>query len=499
MKKLKYLLALLLIPTLLALTSCILIKSSNTYYDYEQTKVNQISYTDIYNTQGLNKLESTGEHNVLVLPIEFSGDEFPTNYKDCLNRAYNGSADESSDLYTGYSESVKSFYYKSSYGNLNLSFTIADKYTVSATPKQWLSSSSSKLNNVLGLKAYDNGVNLLGAALDKYKENNDAVTFDENADGWIDAIIGVYSCDYTSNGNNAWDTDEYFWAYVYTAAAYETDYNTQSLTNPGFNVYAFLSYSFFFEATTSPAVDYHTMVHEFGHILGLDDYYPSSGSFNPMGQVVMEDYNICDHDMFSKLVLGWVDPIVGNIDGTVTLNEGECLLIPSAESWNGTAFDEYMLIEYYCPTGLNALDSTTQYPQRSLGLTEYGIKIYHIDARLIDDEGTNRYMYWANIKNKSLTEGYMYSVACSNCNKDEDTTFYDYSLCHMIEATKSFRYKMGYAATNDDLFQDGDVFSLDTYAKFFPETTTLDSGSAWNNTVTIDSVTSECATLTITK
>ena len=499
MKKTKYLLALLLIPLMALFSSCILIKNRTTYYEYEQTPVNQISYSDIYNTQGINKLPSIGDYNVLVLPIEFNGDLFPTEYKDCLNRAFNGSSDKNSELYTGYSESVKSFYYKSSYGKLNLSFTVADKYEVGLSARQWYSSSNSKLQVIDGENDYDNGVNLIGRALDSFKSNNDAISFDENEDGWIDAIIGVYSAPYTSNGKNIWDTNDYYWAYVYAATGYETDYSKADLSNPGFNVYGFLSYSFFFDNTKSPAVDYHTMVHEFGHILGLDDYYASSGSFDPMGKVVMEDYNICDHDMFTKVALGWVDPIVGNVDGTVTLKEGECLLIPSSEGWNQTAFDEYILVEYYTPTGLKALDSTIQYPNRSLGLTDYGIKIYHVDARLIDDEGTNKYLYWSNIKNKSLTKGYIYQVACSNCHKSDNTDFADYSLCHMIEATNKFKFALGYGATNDDLFKEGQTFSLKAYQKFFEEGTTLNSGNSFNNSITINSISSESASIIIKK
>jgi hypothetical protein len=35
--------------------------------------------------------------------------------------------------------------------------------------------------------------------------------------------------------------------------------------------------------------------------------------------------------------------------------QGDCLLIPAAgESYNGTAFDEYLMVELYTPDGLNA-------------------------------------------------------------------------------------------------------------------------------------------------
>jgi len=64
----------------------------------------------------------------------------------------------------------------------------------------------------------------------------------------------------------------------------------------------------------SPNIDAHMLVHETGHMLGLEDYYSYSGLENPCGGVDMMDLNVGDHDAYSKMVLGWVNPYV--VDGS---------------------------------------------------------------------------------------------------------------------------------------------------------------------------------------
>ena len=58
----------------------------------------------------------------LVIPVEIVNSPFPDDYQQILNLIFNGSSIE-----TGW-ESVSTYYYKSSYGQLNMSFEIADKY-----------------------------------------------------------------------------------------------------------------------------------------------------------------------------------------------------------------------------------------------------------------------------------------------------------------------------------------------------------------------------------
>jgi hypothetical protein len=154
--------------------------------------------------------------------------------------------------------------------------------------------------------------------------------------------------------------------------------------------YAWASYDFMYEGYGSSEVDGHTYIHETGHVLGLDDYYSyTEGDWGAAGGLDMMDYNVLDHNAYSKFFLGWSDPFV--VDGTkaaTTINlspfesSGQFILIN--DEWNGSAFDEYLAIEFYTPTGLNYQDSRVGgYPGNNVrGFTVPGIKIYHVDARL---------------------------------------------------------------------------------------------------------------------
>jgi hypothetical protein len=109
-------------------------------------------------------------------------------------------------------------------------------------------------------------------------------------------------------------------------------------------------------------------------------------NFNPAGGWDMMDENILDHDIFSKMALGWTTPYVVSGDCTLEINpsetKGNCILV-APSSWNQTAFDEYLLMELYTPTDLNYLDSHTAYSSREKHYTTYGVKLYHIDARVV--------------------------------------------------------------------------------------------------------------------
>ena len=133
--------------------------------------------------------------------------------------------------------------------------------------------------------------------------------------------------------------------------------------------------------------------HETGHMMGLQDYYDYDGAANPMGRVDMMDNNIIDHNAWSKFNYGWVSPYVVDQPGTITLRpsvtSGDCLLLPSSSGWNGTPFDEFLLLEYYTPEGVNEQDSLEGYAGRPdlCGFSEKGIRIYHETALLAFQKG----------------------------------------------------------------------------------------------------------------
>lgn len=100
-----------------------------------------------------------------------------------------------------------------------------------------------------------------------------------------------------------------------------------------------------------------------------------------------------------KWALGWIDPRaitnstkLTNKGLTVTLkpfeSSGDALVVglPNNNGWYG---EEYIILEYYTPTGLNERDSQYAYGSYSplsgssypKGFTQSGIIAYHVDSR----------------------------------------------------------------------------------------------------------------------
>ncbi len=138
------------------------------------------------------------------------------------------------------------------------------------------------------------------------------------------------------------------------------------------------------------SMDAHTFIHEFGHMLGLKDYYdPNSyielSPVSPLGRMDMMDCSLGDHNAFSKCILGWEAPMVVNGEAEIALRpsqgNGDCVLLPLSTS-NGTLFDEYLLLEYYSPTYLNYADASLRGEMGMTLMGKTGIKAYHVDARI---------------------------------------------------------------------------------------------------------------------
>jgi M6 family metalloprotease-like protein len=461
---------------------------------YSISSVTPYTYRDLEKSEGADAVPSVGTYNLLVFPIELTDYPFASQTLTDIDTCLNASGSNE----TGYWESLSSFYKKSSYGKLNLSYTVAPKYKTGLTASQLFK----KNTTTAAASTY-----CLQQAVANYKSvNGDASTqkFDNDGDGAIDGVIMVYSCpDASQNASIARIDPEIslFWAYTYWDYNHGSSYWTKS--SPMGNVYFWMSYDFLYEAASSPAVDPHTLIHESGHMLGLDDYYSggngSDPKFNPMGGWVMMDENILDHDVFSKMALGWTTPYVVSGNCTLEINpsetSGDCILI-APSSWNQTAFDEYLLLELYTPTDLNYLDSHTKYSSREKHYTTSGVKLYHVDARVVS---TSDYKTWTAFSGTTLTGAgstKAYEVAASNCYKDTAKCNSSYSLIRMISADNINTFTNGELSNELSLFETGDSFSMSKYSKYFPNGTKLDNGKNLGYTISFDEVSESKARIT---
>lgn len=356
------------------------------YGDFEFTfKINVVEEVDVYEeiddtvTILEDILDEMGEYDgtvygitkglsdnskVLVIPVEFSDYKADNQMQSVLEKVFFGTSEE-----TGW-ESLKSYYYKSSYGKCNISGTVLPVFSTGNTSKYYDSmDDDTAVNSIIkaALEYYDNSIN--------YDE------YDSNGDNYIDSIYIIYTApiDYESD-------DSLYWAFSYQY--FTDDYEYYDSVEADF--YCFMGYDFIFETLANgKKVSYNaeTIIHESGHLFGLDDYYDYDDTKGPDGGIGggdMMDYNVGDHNPFSKMILGWVTPKVidaTNISSDITIDlksfgqSGECLVI--VNGWENSYFDEYFVIDFYTPDGLNALEAGYS------GLFSIsGIRIYHVDSRL---------------------------------------------------------------------------------------------------------------------
>ncbi len=443
-------------------------------------------------------LPTVGDVKLLVIPVTFTdyrcGSQCATR-KEQIRKTFFGAPGDTSW------HSVKSYYEASSYGALTLTGVVTDWYDSS-----WSSSEFSDLTGTGGDYdyAFDPTWAMLDAAIEWYKtySGSDLTEYDTDSDGFIDSVYMVYNNPNSSNANYSASGDEVFWAYTYWNY---NNVNTYNIESPVGLTLVWSSYDFMFEGYGVDGLDAHTYIHELGHAFGLDDYYTySDGDWGAAGGLDMMDYNILDHNAFSKYLLGWANPFVltGNqTTTTITLqpfeSSGEFFLL--GNTWNGSAFDNYLLFEFYTPTGLNQKDSAARYPGNNVqGFTVPGIKIYHVDARLgrFSNSSGNFVSY-----TDSLSVGASNYPYLAHSNTVDRSINENYRLLHLLEQGGVNTFLEGDIASNDTLFRAGDTFNpTTTHGSFFHH-----AGGRFNDqtligySMNVSSVTNQEVTFTLTK
>lgn len=401
MKKIK-LLSLLLASSLLPLTSCggtpgsspvsspvspttpitTGPNSSSTSNPIEipKGKSTQSNYQSVMTEAGTYVIPSTGEPNILVIPVDFS--DFTCS---SLKGGCEGSKATIQDGFFGERtsedtvESLTSFYKKSSYGKLNIKGYVADWYRAPNSATSIATKSSEEF-----LEYIDNSI-IKPALNNLISKGVDISKFDTDGDEVIDGIWLVYSLSYDSEKSGVNDSDGNFWAYTYWS------YLEDRFSNVYTGTYAWASFDFFNDGGYTDHPDMHTFIHESGHMMGLQDYYSYDASETgtpmmcPAGGLDMMDYNVGDHMAYSKFLLGWIEPRQASKTGEFTLTPyattGDAIVI-APSSYFGEANWEYLIIEYYTPTNLFKYDSEHDYTQGDRFYTESGLRVYHIDSRL---------------------------------------------------------------------------------------------------------------------
>ena len=360
-------------------------------------------------------LPSVGSPKVLVIPVAFTDYKADASMKSTLEKAFFGTSEE-----TGW-ESLNSYYKKSSYGKLDIGGMVTDVYDTGK-------SSGYYENQYTGENSPE--YEIIEGALEHFDSQINYADYDTDNDGYIDGIYLVYTAPVDFDNANFW------WAFTY-------EYYTETPTyydNKEADFYMFLGYEFFSEtpaSKTSLTINCETIIHETGHLLGIDDYYDyddSKGVDGGIGGGDMMDANVGDHNAFTKLLLGWVDPYVVTGNCSLTLSSfgasGDCVMICKNKA---DPFSEYYIIDYYTPDGLNAMEKGYS------GLFSVaGVRVYHVAATMKSDSSQ------------------IYGIWEIYANNNSDTTN---KLISLVEADGGNDIANNEYSANSDLFAVGKTIS----------------------------------------
>ena len=357
------------------------VESGKTNEDFPKAKTTYVkngvekplNMQTIYTNQNAPHLDPLSEAHVLVVPFGFTDDDLQTVQTaeniERIRKTFFGTREEMQAAGAWYS--MAEFYQTSSYGKSDFQGDVLPVWcTYTGTSTAFESDShgsggpfAAEYARTWYKTEYDKANHgALGA------DAKPITYYDANNDGFLDLVWVVYS-------HKTVDTN-FWWAYV-TYTGNGSNKSFPSVKTLGWASVDWMDQGF-------GGLDPHTFIHETGHTYGLDDYYDYNKRWAPMGGVDFMDHNLGDHCMFSKFSLGWTSPWVVDDDSIITLRPGtttgDCFIIPSP-GYNGTAFDEYIMVELMAPVGLAEQDYKNGYEGTS-GFSEPGLRITHVDARV---------------------------------------------------------------------------------------------------------------------
>ena len=478
-----------------------MVTAKQTYNDFVKNNIYNISACPL-----------SGNPKLLVIPVWFTDSNKFINttkkddVKEDIEKVYFGTTVE-----TGW-YSVSSYYKEESKGNLELTGTVSDWYEPGLS---YLSLATDPAKDNVSLPKTSDLVN---KAVDWYfrTTGDNRSDYDSDGDKILDGVMLIYAAPDHQVLESKGEEGDYsnLWAYCFWLQPTPGSLTIQP------NVFFWASYDFMYgnnavqrtgksygngKTTSTCIIDAHTYIHEMGHVFGLEDYYDYSDyGYTPAGMFSMQDYNIGGHDPFSVFAFGWASAYVPTSSDTITIsnfqdNHDLILLTPEFNSYS-SPFDEYLLLELFTPTGLNAFDSKNAYFELNgrpyYGPNDVGIRLWHVDARLAickDSVGTNYDLTESNVK-QSAPFGITH--ACSNTYNDRDnekrdylsklgSKYYDYNILQFIRNDRFENYTPVDAMDSADLFYKGDTFTMSDYYRQFVGGTKLNNGKdlGWSFTV----------------
>ena len=307
--------------------------------------------------------------------------------------------------------------------------------------------------------------------------------FDYDNNGVIDSIIILHTGEnhkYDSYVQASW-AGAVRWTFHNQTIDENYDYII-SANDPKFVNAITSSISFIYDEEENYSVENATsltLIHEFAHNFGIVDYYSLNDENDVLGNYDMQTNNVGDWNAFSKYAVGWIEPTLINQDDfangntiTYTLEEfvenGNVLLIPAKNyNYNGTPFDEYIMVELFAPKKLHEFDSVEYELNETVG-----VRIYHVNSSMRVVEHLEY-----NVGNHE------YSGAKSND--------YGSQIIELIQKGKVNEFQDNDYSNNrlssEDFFYAGDSFDVSEYDDFFYNGM-MDSGDEFGYIINIKSI-----------
>lgn len=436
---------------------------------------------NLYESMVAGNVPDEQDINVLVVPYCFADqqaqlDEDMEQLLSLLGRVADADGNITEYASDGEYFTLSDYYEKASYGKLRLTSYVTDWYSFDDKSFEYYKDSILDEQDIADIQEWINTC---------YFDNMSS--FDQNADGILDAVILVCASsgepDYLVISNSG-------------AVNITNDYNYDNALSDGgaaLSHYVVINES---RCCLGDRKSANVMIHEFGHQIGLIDYYDVFYSgVDAVGGYDMQSQNVGDWNPFSKFAAGWIEPTVLTPEAigdgiTITVSSfaqsGDTVIIPSqnaAYNSDGSLnpFNEYIMIDLFTPDGVNEFDAA------DYGLNKTGIRMYHVDSRLLginidtlDGRGMTVGDY---LFNNSYSESGKYCIEL--LQKSGNNTMTDIDMC-------------GTMFCNEDLFYSGDFFSMNKHKAFFVDGK-MDDGTEFPYTITVENINDNEATIRISK
>ncbi len=403
---------------------------------------------------------TSGSVKNLVVMIRFANHSsrvLPTTAN--MNVLFNA---ENADPELAPTGSVKGYFLENSYSQLSLDTDFSDWIDVLQNEQYYADGVSG-----LGSKIWE----ALIEALDELDQSIDFTQYDQDGDGYIDAITFIHS-GYAAEWGT---TDTAGVAYTDRIWSHKWNIMPEWVSGEGVKVSNYHISPGLWGVSGSEIGRIGVIAHETAHFFGLPDLYDTNGVGEGVGSYGLmanswgfDGQQWCPPHLsaWSKIQLQWVNPTYINADGLYTLNEAEF----NAEVFKideGFPFGEYLLIENRQNSGFDC------------SMPQGGLAIWHIDEA--KDTGI--------FNSDNTTEGFPGQLGWP-----ENDNHYRVAL---LQADQFYDLEQGYnRGDSGDLYHAGGVDIIGPGPLNYPNTDTYQSGRINQTGYTIHSVSSSGSAMT---